>query len=185
VQVAQFVSQNQNFRHGVRDEVPEHLGHDGKMVPGVRPLEAAFDRGGLTPEAITEAKAKLSFHGLMEHESGEDLDPVYRMSVFDSEVAQLQNGWTDDERALVENVLRASDENGRAYVEIVPAPAELPWANYDEVEEPEKVIEIAATIGADFDEIIRYELDNQNRDRWLEALREAKATQEEVVIVKA
>lgn len=183
--MAQFVCQNQNFRHGVRDEVPEHLGHDGKMVPRVRPLEAEFSRGGLTPEAIVEAKAKLTFHGLMEHESGEDLDPVYRMSVFDSEIAALQNGWTEAEEQLVVNVLRASDENGRAYVEIVPAPAELPWANYDEIDEPEKAIEIALTIGADFDEIIRYELDNQNRERWLEVLREAKATQEEVVIVKA
>jgi hypothetical protein len=183
--VAQFVSQYQSFRHGVRDEVPQHLGHDGKMVPEVRSLEAEFSRGALTPEAITEAKAKLTFHGLMEHESGEDLDPVYRMSVFDSEVMQLQLGWTDDERELVENVLRASDENGRAYVEVIPAPATIPWANYDEIEDPKKVVEIANTIEADLDEVIRYELENQNRERWLKALTEAKATQEEVVIVKA
>ena len=67
-------------------------------------------------------------------------------------------------------MLRASDENGRAYVEVVPAPATLPWANYDEIEDPEKVVEIAITIGADLDEVIRYELENQNRERWLEAL---------------
>ena len=142
--MAQFVSQHQNFRHGVRDEVPQHLGHDGKMVPHVRPLEAVFDRGGLTPEAITEAKAKLTFHGLMEYESGEDLDPTYRMSVFDSEVRSCRTGGrTTERRALVVNVLRASEENGRAYVEIVPAPATIPWANYDEIDDPDKVVEIA------------------------------------------
>jgi hypothetical protein len=183
--VAQFVSSSQNFRHGVRDEVPQHLGHDGKMVPQVRPLEAEFDRGGLTPEAIVEAKAKLTFHGLMEYESGEDLDPTYRMSVFDSEVAKLQNGWSDDEEELVVNVLRASEENGRAYVEIIPAPATIPWANYDEIDDPEKVIEIANQIGADLGEIIRYELENQKRDRWLEELGQAQVLQEEVVVVKA
>jgi len=183
--VAQFVSQYPGYRHGVRDEVSEHLGHDGRMVPQVRPLEAAFDRGGLTPEAITEAKAKLTFHGLMEYESGDDLDPTYRMAAFDSEVAKLQGGWTDEEEALVINVLRASEENGRAYVEVIPAAAELPWANYEEVEDPDKAVEIALTIGADLDEVIRYELENQKRERWLEALTRAKETQEEVVVVKA
>ena len=58
------------------------------------------------------------------------------MSVFDSEIVALQDGWTEEEGELVENVLRASDENGRAYVEIIPAPATLPWGNYDEIEDP-------------------------------------------------
>jgi hypothetical protein len=184
-QVPQFVSQYPGYRHGVRDEVPEHLGHDGFMVPFVRPLEAVFDRGGLTPEAITEAKAKLTFHGLMEHESGDDLDPIYRISVFDSEVMALQEGWSDEEQALVINVLRASTENGRAYVEIVAAPATIPWGNYDDIDDPDKVVEIAQTIEADIGEVIRYELENQNRERWLEALNDAKSAQEEVVTVKA
>jgi hypothetical protein len=183
--VTQFVSQYPGYRHGVRDEVPEHLGHDGMMVPAVRPLEAQFGRGGLTPEAITEAKAKLTFHGLMEYESGDDLDPIYRVSVFDSEIAQLQEGWSDDETALVVNMLRASNENGTAYVEIIPAPATIPWGNYDDIDDPDKVVEIALTIGADVDEIIRYELENQNRERWLEALNDAKTAQEEVIVVKA
>lgn len=183
--MAQFVTQYPGYRHGVRDEVPEHLGHDGKMIPFVRPLEAVFGRGGLTPEAITEGKAKLTFHGLMEYESGEDLDPTYRLAVFDSEVAKLQEGWTDEEEALVVNVLRASEENARAYVEIIPAPAEIPWANYAEVDDPDKVVEIALTIGADLAEVIRYESENENRERWLDALTKAKDTQEEVVIVRA
>ena len=184
--MAQFVCQNQNFRHGVRDESPEHLGHDGKMVPHVRPLEAVFDRGGLTPEAITEAKAKLTFHGLMEHESGEDLDPVYRMSVFDSEVAPCRtDGRTHEERARRERAPRLGRERPRVRRDR-PAPRhELPWANYDEIEDPKKVSRSRTTIGADLDEIIRYELENQKRERWLEALGQAKATQEEVVIVKA
>jgi hypothetical protein len=183
--VAQFVSQYPGYRHGARDEVSEHLGHDGRMVPQVRPLEAVFARGGLTKEAIIEAKSKLTFHGLMEHESGDDLDPVYRIAVFDSEVAKLQEGWTDEEEALVVNVLRASEENGRAYVEIVPAPAGLPWRNYDEIEDPDEVVKIAKTIEADLDEIIRYELENQKRERWLQALTKAQEEQEKVVVVKA
>lgn len=183
--MAQFVSNSSNYRHGVRDEVPEHLGHDGRMVPAVRHLEAVFSRGGLTPEAITEGKAKLAFHGLLEYESGDDLDPTYQMAVFDSEVAKLQEGWTDEEEALVLNVLRSSSENGLGYIEIVPAPAGLPWANYEEIEDPDEVVKIATMIKADLDEVIRWELENQNRDRWLDALANARAAQEEVVIVKA
>ncbi len=181
----QFVTQYPGLRHGVRDEVPEHLGHDGKMVPHVRALEAAFSRGALTPEAITEAKAKLTFSGLMEYESGEDLDPAYRIAVFDSEVVGLQEGWTEAEEALVVETLRASEENGRMYVEIVPAPASVPWSNYDDIEEPERVVEIALTIGADLDEVIRYELENENRARWLDALKAARELQEETIVVKA
>jgi len=105
--------------------------------------------------------------------------------VFDSEVAKLQNGWTDEEEAEVVEALRHNGPIGQMYVEVVPAPADKPWNGYDELEDAARIAELAVAINADLAQVILYETQNANRYFVIEALEAAKADADETIIVSA
>jgi hypothetical protein len=170
--MARFVSQYLKFSHGVRDSVPSHMQGNGQMSAEVRGLEAEFTHNGATPKDALVAKSSMKFTGVPQDEAGNDIDPAYRISVFDSEAAKLANGWSDDEEELVINVLRASGDLGRAFVEITPEPIEAPWPNYDQTD-PEEIVKVAGLINADMELALAYEKDNQNRPGVIDALTEA------------
>lgn len=170
--MARFVSQYLKFSHGVRDGVESHMGLDGRMTATVRALEAEFTHNGATTKDALVAKSTLKFTGVPQDEAGNDIDPAYRISVFDSEAAKLANGWTDEEEALVVETLRASGDNGRAFCEILPEPIEAPWPNYDSTD-PEEIVKVAGLINADLELALAYEKENQKRPGVIDALTEA------------
>lgn len=183
--MARFVSPHRNYSHGVRSEVEAHLGPDGVMVPYQRHLSADFGPDLRTDEDLNLAKSVFTFRGLPIYENGQPVDPAFRVSVFDSEVAKLQNGWTDEEEAMVVEALLHNGPIGQMYVEVVPTPAEKPWNGYDELEDAARIAELAVAINADLEQVIRYEAENANRFYVLEALEAAKADADETIIVSA
>ncbi len=183
--MARFVSPHRNFSLGVRAANPAHLGPDGVMVPAVSELSADFGADQLSGEDFALAKSTFNFRGLPIYESGQPVDPSYRVSVFVSEVAKLKNGWTDADEELVVETLRHKGPIGQMYVEVVPVAASKPWNGYDELTDESRIVELAVGIGADLSKVIQYEKENANRTDVVEALEAAMAGADETIIVSA
>lgn len=181
--MARFVSPHRNFSVGVRSHRPSYLGQDGKMVPEVPELRADFTPDLRTAEDTALAKSAFTFRGMPIYEDGSEIDPSFRISVFDTEVAKLQNFWTDDDEALVIAALRANQGSG--CIEVIPAAADKPWNGYDELADPDRIVELAIAINADLAQVEQYERENLNRDKVLEAVQAAIAAQDESITVSA
>lgn len=183
--MARFVSQHRNFSHGVRNHAPAHLGPDGKMVPEVSALEAKFTPDLRNDDDLAFALSTFNFRGLPIYETGKPVAPSYRISVFDTEVAKLQNGWTDDDEDLVIKILRESSMHGSAFAELVPEPVAKPWNGYDDVTDATRILELAVGINADLAKVAQYERENKNRPDVLAALKTALDKAEEIIVVSA
>jgi hypothetical protein len=183
--MARFVSPHRNYRHGVRAAEAAHLGPDGVMVPEVTALAAIFTPDLRTDEDIAVAKSSFTFRGMPIFENGQEVEPIYRIAVFDTEVAKLQNGWTDEDEALVVEELRTRGPIGQMYVEVIPVPAEKPWNGYDELTDADRIVDLATGIGADLSLVMAYEAENQNRETVIDALTAALAEADETITVSA
>lgn len=183
--MARFVSSHRNFSMGVRAHVPAHLGPDGKMVPEQTELSADFTPDLRNDDDTALALASLNFRGLPIYEDGRPVQPHFRISVFDSEYARLQNGWTEDDEALVIDALRSGGQLGSMYVEFVPAPADKPWNGYDELTDAKRIVELALAIDADLVKVEQYERENRNRVDVLKAVQDAISEAGETIVVSA
>ena len=183
--MARFVSPHRNYSHGVRAAEAAHLGPDGVMVPEVTELSADFSPDLRTDVERDLALSTFSFRGLAIYENGQTVDPTYRISVFDSEVAKLQNGWTDEDEKEVVEELRHGGPIGLMYVEVIPVPTDKPWAGYDELTDAYRIVELATGIGADLSQVVSYERENKNREDVIDALEAAVAEADETIIVSA
>lgn len=180
-----FVSQQKGHRVIVRNGRESYLGPQGDMVPPVTELVALFTHNLLTRDDAEEAKSRMHIRGTTEDEAGRPIDPAYRLSVFDSEVAQLQNGWTDEETDLVVAKLRSLLNRGDV-IEIEPEPVVKPWNGYDAIEEPDRIVELALAVEADLAKVLAYEKANKARPEVIDALRaEIADGEEESVVVHA
>ncbi len=93
---------------------------------------------------------------------------------FDSEAAQIVNGWSDEERVAVEEKLRAVAQTRPDYVREIVAvhvPADAPWATYD-VTDAADVVKNAKILGLE-PEALRYERETQARPEVLDPLGKA------------
>lgn len=183
--MARFVSQHRNFIHGIRVAEPAHLGPDGKMVPEVTALDAEFTPDLRTDEDLAFGLSHFNFRGLPIYASGEEVGASYRVSVFDSEIAKRQNGWTDADEALVVDTLRSSGMLGPAFLEMIPEPTEKPWNGYDSIEDADRILELAIGIDADLQKVLAYETENQNRPEVTATLKVAIAEASENIVVSA
>jgi len=183
--MARFVSAHRNFAMGVRGHKPAPLGPDGKMVPEQTELSADFTPDLRTDEDTTVALAGLNFRGLPIFEDGRPVTPHYRISVFDSEIAKLQNGWTDEDEALVVDALRSGGGVNVMYLEVIPAKADKPWNGYDGLTDPDKVVELALAIDADLTQVAQYERENLNRPEVIAAITAAIEEAGETITVSA
>lgn len=183
--MARFVSQHRNYAHGVRNPAPAHLGPDGVMVPEVMALDAQFNPDLRNDEDLAFALSTFKFRGMPIYESGEPVSPAYRVSVFDTEIAKLQNGWSDADEELVVKTLRESSMNGTAFAELIPVLAEKPWNGYDEVVESSRILELAQAIDADLQKVLQYEVENKNRPEVTADLKIAIARADETIVVSA
>lgn len=201
-----FVSQYRNYTYGVKTGVAEMRDPQSGAITreGIPDLEAKFTHDLVDEDAIRIAKLDRSegglarikpgpdgrmppapFHGMQQDESGRDLPIEIRLSVFDSEIAQLQNGWSDEDTQLVIDKLLSSNRRGTDFQLVEKIPAALPWNNYDEMTDPERVLLVAETIGADLNQVFAYESSHQNRKEILEAINEAQALAGEEIVVSA
>ena len=183
--MARFVSSHRAYSHGVRNHVAAHLGPDGKMVPEQTALQAQFTPDLRTDEDTAVAMAHLQFRGLPIFEDGREIGPFYRISVFDSEVARLQNGWTEEDEAEVVEALRTKGPLGAMYVEVIAAKAPKPWNGYDDITDADRVLELAVAIDADLLKVAQYERENRARPEVLAKIDAAIAAAGEQITVQA
>lgn len=181
--MARFVSPHRNLTVGVRAFKESKLGPDGVMQPEVSELNAEFTPDLRTDEDIAVALSTFVFRGMPIYENGQEVRPHYRISVFDTDVAALQQGWTDEDKALVEYALR--DKAGQTHVEVIPVAADKPWNRYDEMTDADRIVELAVDFGADLTKVLQYEVENQNRADVKEALTAALNAADETIIVSA
>lgn len=182
-----FLSQLKALHVTVRSHRDEHtaLNEAGTpiTVPARPALEAQFEHGNLTYEDAALIKAHYpKIIGTNEDEAHRPLDPTYRFSVFDSELAQLNNGWTDDERLEVEEFLKA--RVGQDFFFVERGPLARPWPNFDEME-AEQILVVAQATDADLKTLIAYEQENEARIEVIEILSEAVESADETIIVQA
>lgn len=143
---------------------------NGQIRELAPPTWAEFHQEALFP---WEEKAARGFHftGTTEEDanSGIPVDPIGRVSVFDTIRAQERFNWSDKHREQVEeNLLKASQTNNDFMM--VPKPAlEKPWPSYDETHHS-KIAGMVEEFGLNKNEVLAYELENKNRPSVIEAL---------------
>lgn len=102
---------------------------------------------------------------------------VIRGHYFDTEVAQQQNGWTDEEREAVERRLDWICENVPEQCQHVEdARLPVPWPTYDTIDSPGKIAALAAELGFEA-EALAYERQNKNRPQVVQQLEKKLAEQ--------
>ena len=152
-------------------------------------LLAEFREGLMTPEERALCKQSWSFNGFyQEQDEVTTVEPDYRLGCFDSIAAQIANDWSDDDRRMVEEALRATalrEPNSLIVVEEKRLPP--PWPNYDVFDGNlndlcRKILED----GYPLEQVLAYEEENQDRPEVVVALKQLLAdgvdeTVEEVV----
>lgn len=108
---------------------------DGQVRTLQKEIVAQFQPYGMRP---LERELALShwannFNGFyQEMDEVTIVPPDYRIGVFDSDEAQAERGWTNEEREMVERTLI---ENGRITTNVIAVPLAVvppPWPRYDE-----------------------------------------------------
>ena len=143
---------------------------DGQRQERTKHLQVKFRRG-LLSETEEDFCVEYFVHtGLPEDRDTEMLfSPRSRISGYDSKEDQIQNGWTDEERELVETALRNSYAYGDEFVELTKVAAVKPWPTYDTTP-VESIVDIAQAIGIPLADVLVYEKENAFRLEVLEAV---------------
>ena len=93
-----FLSKYGRFQVTCRRLIVEHYATGTSRVLQ-EPLEAHFHEGALLPEERELAIATWTFNGgYQEQDEATWVPPDYRIGLFDSELAQLAHGWSDEDR---------------------------------------------------------------------------------------
>jgi hypothetical protein len=165
-----YVSPIKNYRQTIHPGIPK-LRHPVTMEVlewEIHPLAAAF--GKLGDEQTIFNPVTQTYETVADIVTG----------VYDTEVAQQQNGWTDMERKIVEDALDKEAAAKPVYVrKVVPihVPATAPWQTYDQAA-PDKIVVLAEELGL-VPEALRYERENANRAAVLSALEVALKPEDE------
>lgn len=136
-----------------------------------QPLSAEFEAGaGLFPHEVEMALAKFegSFKGLPEN-----VNPVTRIAVWDSEAQAIFNQWTPEyHQHVVDKMVMLAEGPSSSRMMAVPEnwrPA--PWPAYDEMEEQE-ILAYVDVLKLDAENVRLYEGENQARPLLMESLKQ-------------
>jgi hypothetical protein len=138
-------------------------------------LVAQFREGLMTPEERALCKQSWTFNGFyQEQDEVTPVEPDYRLGLFDSIAAQIESGWTDDERRQVEEALiETAGREPNAVIVVAEAKLPPPWPTYDQFTGSvnalcTKIVEDGYTLEA----VLAYEEDNQDRPEIVAALKQ-------------
>jgi hypothetical protein len=138
--------------------------------------------GQMTRDKIKRLDAEFGVHSGegFYHSVETDRDEpiaIIRGHFFDSEAAQIQNDWTEQEREHVEKVLLRLCDTQPEYIQLYEAPAMAPpWGNYDSTDVT-KIPLLADELDV-IEAAIAYESQNENREKVLKALKGQLTTAE-------
>jgi hypothetical protein len=132
--------------------------------PGLR---AEFITGDTTEYEREIAKKTFKFNGLpVGEEDGLPVDPIYRISSWDSTMQQ----WDPKTQKKAEELLVKSPYNGSAFIVVDEPKRPAPWKGSDSIRSVKKLIELVTETGSDAEEVLAYEIENKNRLEVVEAL---------------
>lgn len=185
-----FISPHRGYSMNIRNPaiIYDKFNQEQVVEPG---LVANFDIGP-APEnwELDLAEEKLAFKGMPSDPGGAPLPVKRRVSIFDTEQAQEEYGWSDDDRRLVEEKL-LKWQNADEFVQSVKPPALIPWPAYDSVTSAAKIKKLVEDVGIDPQNVVEYERENANRADVLSAMdelvleRQTAPDAEQEVVVRA
>jgi hypothetical protein len=165
-----FASKYGRFAVQVQNEVSEHYATGQQRI--IQPLVVArFAPGGLEPFERELVLGHWSFNGsYQEMDEVTTVPPDYRIGVFDSRIAQLDHGWSDETREQVEQSLQQLAR----YDDIIELPRTMlsaPWPKYDEFRGTvAQLLKKLDDDGHDLQLVLEYERAVQNRPALISAL---------------
>lgn len=178
---ARFVSRYGNFSVGVQSLIKEHFGTGESKVLKPR-IDAQFHNHLVTDEDFAVALQSFQFPGLpFDEETNQNVSPRYRVSLWDSEWAQLNEGWTDDQIELIISTLRSDPGFGIDFIELEIQTAKKPFGNYDELSVDE-ILQIVKIAGIDPESVAAYERENANRKSLIDRLLGVTVVDDAVVV---
>lgn len=178
---ARFISRYGKPSIGVQSLIKESYATGQSKVLKKR-IDANFHNSLVTDEDFAVALSSFHFPGLpFSEETQSHVSPRYRTSVWDSEWARANEGWTDDEIALIIEKLRS--RVGPELLELSIPKAGAPFPTYDECK-PEEILQILKVAGIPAEKAIAYEKENANRADLLKKL-EGVEVDDDAVVVQA
>ena len=178
---ARFVSRYGNYSFGIQSYVANHFGTGEAQVIKPR-IDAQFHTFLTNEDDYALALSSFSFPGLPEDfDTNTNVAPRFRVSVWDSEWARENEGFSDTEIDLMIEKLRAG--SGVNHVEVTAKPAELPFPSYDELS-VEEILQIVKLTSIDPESVAKYELEHQNREDLINRLL-GKAKSDDAIVVQA
>jgi hypothetical protein len=170
----------------VRNEKPVFSLKTGERIGLERRVFANLERGYMPDWAIALAEERFTMGGKP------PTVPTYRwISTYDSRLAQVQEGWTDEERELIEKKLLSQGDVVVIEQPQIPAP----YAQYDKhrkVIGQRKLDQVLADIssayelaGFDIEQAVGYEKQNLNDQTVIEHLRSLAPTPVSETLIEA
>jgi len=158
-----FISQYSGYGAQIRAQRQEGRG-DGTvqiLTPGLYVTFKSLNNGGFVYENEQVAALKhFEFRGNTQ-DRGEAVptDPLNRLSVCDTQEWQKEEGWSDEERELVERrLLEISETTPEEVLYIASTPLAAPFPNYDTYEgDYEALVVKLIEDGHDLERVLEYE----------------------------
>lgn len=172
-----LVSQYRNFEGPTLQKHREMVLADGQH----QVLEQGYSASPFVFGDLTEWERKQA----LDHWSnnmrglGQNEEPLWRFSSYDTLVAAEQHEWTPEMRVKFEQVLRTSPSNGVDYIIIDKPLVPKPWPKYDDLTVVgrrtidivcKEITDRVSDLGLDVESVKIYERENLNRPEVLAAL---------------
>ena len=186
-----FISQYPGYKFCVRPQRQRGQG-DGTVEILVEPIYAEFKavnqgNGMIYENEVAQALKHFDFRG---NTQGEDeatpTDPMQRLSVYDTQEAAQEFGWSDEELELVERRLtEAAMTSPSEIIQVTDSPITAPFPRYDEWDGPDTEMLMVKLIedGHDLPLVLHYERTfGKRRPKIIAALEETIELQKESVV---
>lgn len=179
-----LISRSARLNLPIRDRQIEYHPQTGAVLRIKPAISVQFEHAGSVPDYAKEAAQKLANWGAG---IGHEEDPFTRCGSLDTEVEAERQGWSAEDRALVESVLKNGPSNGVEYVIAEKARAEKPWPSYDKIDGDEADAAFLISKKVVEDEwdprfVLTYEAENANRPLVIAALEALVAEQDADVV---
>jgi hypothetical protein len=170
-----FIAKYAKYAVQVRPQVVEAYATGATKIIQTQ-LTAQFTIDLTTPEEKAIARQLWSFNGFYQEEDLVTIrEPDYRISAFDTRLAQMEVGWSDEERETVEQALSAIAIRTPGDVLLIEEKrAEPPWPTYDTYNGTRvQFLKKLHEDGYELADVLAYERENQNRDEVVATLEQA------------
>lgn len=172
-----FVAKYKRYNITFQNELVEHFA-TGESRELKSYIDCQFDLyGSMLPYEIDAARKTFVNNGLPTEVDGVTIiDPLYRFSVFDTEIFQRQRGVSDEVRERMEQFLLARPELGTDFIRVEEPRFAPPWPTYDDFRGVRGLPTAAAIAkkvhedGYEPAQVILYEKQNANRADVIEEL---------------